>query len=508
MELSMRFFQTKIAERFPGATLTLASPRMPTFSASGIIIPGMTPSEDVVYIDLLSCDRRDLPTRVSVVTTETRVGLYECCNLIVLPDGTDLATVANLMSETFKRYFSWADAVHEAIAQNQGLQTIVDLTAPIVNNPMYIADSSFKMLASWSGEFAEVNPTWRYQQKYRYLPYQVMQALIDSGELDLLYNTPEAWLDDRSVGFPSLPFISKAIRKDGVHYGNFFIIALYDHLDHCDLEIADYLGSVFSSALYGDCNYLETSIFYHAHFLEDIIEGTLTDRQLMDDQLKTLHWGLDGDYLLALFDTSRDNDAIRHHMMSFLSTDLDAQCLGYHGNVLAIFNGYGNHMGEIDSRLRLVARDFNRKAATSERFVDFPQIGKYYLQVRFTLDIERDPDATGRPLAYHEVFLDHLVSELDGTMPVFASVTILEHYDEERGTEYCHTLHVWLTCERNTVKAASELYIHRNTLKNRLGHIQDIIGVDTDDFWVRERLLLSLHARLAWRGVGTDTSVG
>jgi hypothetical protein len=504
----MRFFQTKIAERFPDATLTLASPRMPTFSASGILTPDMTPSEKIIYIDLLPCPKRDLPAHVSIITTEARADLYEHCNLIVLPDGTDLTIVVNLMSETFRRYFGWADAVHEAITQNQGLQVIVDLTASIVNNPLYIADSSFKMLASWSGEFAEVNPTWRYQQEYRYLPYQVMQALIDSGELDLIYNTPEAWLDDHSVGFPSLPFISKAIRKDGIHYGNLFIIALYNHLDHCDLEIADCLGTMFSSALCGNRNYLETSIFYHAHFLEDIIEGTLTDRQLMNDQLKTLHWGLEGDYLLALFDTSQDNDAIRHHMMALLSTDLNAQCLSYHGNVLAIFNGYRNHMDEISSRLRLVARDFSRKVATSERFIDFPQIGKYYLQVRFSLDIERSSNAAGRILSYHEVFLDHLVSELDSTIPVFASITLLERHDEEHGTEYCHTLHVWLAHERNTVKAASELYVHRNTLKNRLGHIQDIIGVDTDDFWVRERLLLSLHTLLAQKGVEADASRG
>jgi len=501
MKLSMRFSQTRIAERFPGAIVALNDSPMPAFSASGVITPTTKPADEVVYIDLLPFKVRTLPPRASVITTESRADLFERCNLIVLPDGTDLAAVADLVSETFTRYFGWADAVYAAIAKNEDLQTIIDLTAALVNNPMYIADSSFKMLASWGGEFNEINPTWRYQQKYHYLPYQVMQALVDSGELDLIHDTPSAWLDDHSIGFTSLPFISKAIRKDGTHYGNFFIIELYRHLDACDVEIADYLGDVLSSALYGNRNYLETSTFYHAHFLEDVIEGTLTDRTLVTEQLTALHWTLTGDYLLALFDTAKDNDAIRHHMMALLSTDLDVQCIDYRGDVLAIASDCAGRVEKIEARLKQVARDFNRDAAVSERFVDFLQIGGYYQQARFTLDAVAGAEVHGRLLVYRDMVLDHITGKLDEILPVFAPVTLLDRYDRAHGTEYCRTLYVWLACERNTVKAASVLYIHRNTLKNRLEHIQEIAPTDTDDLRVRMRYLLSLHELPVCKGI-------
>ena len=61
------------------------------------------------------------------------------------------------------------------------------------------------------------------------------------------------------------------------------------------------------------------STLYHAHFLEDLIEGTMTDKRIMTDQLRALHWEVEGDYQLAIFDTSGDNDAIRHHMMALLT---------------------------------------------------------------------------------------------------------------------------------------------------------------------------------------------
>lgn len=492
MQLSMRFFYTKIAETVPGANLLLAG-TMPAFSSSGIVTPGTTVSSDIIYIDLLPYDPRQLPAHASLVTTETRSDLFERCNMIVLPDGADLAAVADLISETFTHYFGWADKIYAAIAENRDLQTIIDLTAPIIDNPIYIADSSFKMLASWGGEFGEMNPTWRYQQKYRYLPYQVMQNLIDAGEVKRLYDTPEAWLVTNSSGFESLPFISKAIRRNGVHYGNFFIIALNRHLCACDIEIADYLGDVLSTALVGNLNYLQTSRFYHEHFLGDIVEGTLTNRQLISDQLKALGWELEGDYVLALFDTSQDNDAIRHHMMAFLTTGLDGKCLSYHGDVLAIMNRCGQRMSRIEARIGQVARDFNRTAAMSERFVDFAELGSHYQQARFALAEKSGPENAGRLFFYRDAFLDHLVTKLKDDLPIFAPVFLLRRHDESQGTEYCHTLYVWLVHERNTVHAAEALFIHRNTLKNRLERIQEIIAVDTDDIRVRLRLLLSLY---------------
>lgn len=494
MKLSLRFFFTKIAKKYPGTMLSSYTDTAPNFSSLGILTKDMELSEEVLYVDLLTIPQEDLPSNASVITTQDRSSLFAQCNLIVVPYGVDLAAITQLVSHTFTHYFGWADTIYEAIAQNRGLDTIVNLTANIVQNPLYIADSSFKMLASWGGDFMEINPTWRYQEKYRYLPYQVMQNLIESEELEKLYNTPHAWKIDNSKGFSALPFISKAIRMDGVHYGNFYIIELYDLLDDCDLEIADYLGTVLSTALYGNLNYLRTSTLYHAHFLADIIEGTLTDRQIMLDQLRALHWDIEGDYLVGLIGSAEDNDAIRHHMMALLNSDLGAQCLYYQDNVLAIINNASRDYKRITTRLQQVGRDFNRTVAVSECFSDFSEISKYYQQAHYALEYSDPVTDKGHTLFYDAVSLDHLITACKEDIAPYAPADKLVSYDKEHHTEYAHTLLTWLMLERNGIKAAKDLYIHRNTLGNRLAHIADITGVNLDDFFVRTRMLIALYA--------------
>lgn len=493
MKLSLKFFYTKIGAKIPGATLRILPNQEPKFSALGIITDSAEVSEDIVYIDLFGASGEVLPEGASVITMESSAQKFKQCNLITVPDGTDLAQVTQMVSHIFTRYFGWAEAVYGAITKNMDLQTIIDLTTPIIQNPIYIADSSFKMLASWGGDFMEVNPTWRYQQRYHYLPYQVLQGLIETGELYKLQQLPQAWRIENSAGFTALPYISKAIRKDGMHYGNFFIIELYGLLDACDLEIADYLGEVLSTALSGNLNYLETSTLYHAHFLQDIVEGTLTDKQIMLDQLRALGWLLEGDYLVCLIDIAEDNDAIRHHMMALLVTGLEAQCLSYQGNIMAIINNATPHKATIVSRLRQLGRDFNRTIALSETFSDFSQIGMFYQQTLYLLN-SSTATAKGSFLLYDDVSLDHLIDMSKDNVAPYTPVSKLFSHDKQHRTEFCHTLMAWLMLERNSAKTAKELYIHRNTLNNRLARIGEIVDINLEDPAVRIRTLLSLYA--------------
>ena len=54
----------------------------------------------------------------------------------------------------------------------------------------------------------------------------------------------------------------------------------------------------------------------------------------------------------------------------------------------------------------------------------------------------------------------------------------------------------YLVCERNAVTTADSLFVHRNTLRNRLSKIDEIIGVNLDNRDERMHLLISLNMLL------------
>ncbi len=65
--------------------------------------------------------------------------------------------------------------------------------------------------------------------------------------------------------------------------------------------------------------------------------------------------------------------------------------------------------------------------------------------------------------------------------PLEAAVTRLSEIDAQRGSQLFRTLEVYLEHQGNARKASAALFIHRNTLRQRLRRISDLIGIDVRD---------------------------
>lgn len=71
----------------------------------------------------------------------------------------------------------------------------------------------------------------------------------------------------------------------------------------------------------------------------------------------------------------------------------------------------------------------------------------------------------------------------------------LENSDTLHGTELLKTLEKYLECDKNLTDSAKELYIHRNTLTNRLERIHDITNLDFSNRELLFGLRLALRQR-------------
>lgn len=59
---------------------------------------------------------------------------------------------------------------------------------------------------------------------------------------------------------------------------------------------------------------------------------------------------------------------------------------------------------------------------------------------------------------------------------------ILKAYDEKNTTELYRTLFTYLQMNQNIVHTAQKLFVHRNTLMNRIVRIQELTGIDLVNF--------------------------
>ena len=65
--------------------------------------------------------------------------------------------------------------------------------------------------------------------------------------------------------------------------------------------------------------------------------------------------------------------------------------------------------------------------------------------------------------------------------------------DQVKGTDYLSTLSVYFDCGGDLTTAAKKLFLHRNTLKYRLGRIRELTGLNLEDSV--ERLVAQLQVR-------------
>ncbi|WFR55554.1 PucR family transcriptional regulator ligand-binding domain-containing protein [Anaerocolumna sp. AGMB13025] len=72
------------------------------------------------------------------------------------------------------------------------------------------------------------------------------------------------------------------------------------------------------------------------------------------------------------------------------------------------------------------------------------------------------------------------------------ALQILLNYDRINQTNYVQTLRFYLADSCNASKTASRLFIHRHTLQKRLEKINDLCGINPDDYYARLYMSISL----------------
>ena len=88
-------------------------------------------------------------------------------------------------------------------------------------------------------------------------------------------------------------------------------------------------------------------------------------------------------------------------------------------------------------------------------------------------------------------FMHYGTSRIDGRHLCHPGVVQLYIYDSKNNTNLLETLRAYLDCGGNAVLTAQKLYLHRNTLYQRLKKINGIIHTNLDNANVRLFIMMS-----------------
>ena len=99
----------------------------------------------------------------------------------------------------------------------------------------------------------------------------------------------------------------------------------------------------------------------------------------------------------------------------------------------------------------------------------------------------------GEEIALHQLLLAGVPEELRRSLRRRLLGPVLD-YDAEHRSDLVGTLRVFLDCSGSWTTAAARLHVHVNTLRYRVGRVEDLLGVDLSNFTERVDLYLALQS--------------
>ena len=253
--------------------------------------------------------------------------------------------------------------------------------------------------------------------------------------------------------------------------------------------------------------YIETEYRFKSKIIGDLISGKIATRSQLNSLVKFYDWNLTRAFLPVIIklDMSKENQfQFQLHKISkisknfgkedtivanfdfgilllFPSLDLKRQCdlvksiLNKYSEVYPTANiGIGRAISDIlelpkGLREASLAADISEKIPTLGRIVDFEHLGIYKV-----LTLGNDDDIENK-----QDFAQENLSKLI-------------EYDKSNKTDLISTLQIFFVEGNNMRKAADKLFIHYNTMSNRLKLIESITGKDLSNPEVRLEVYVAL----------------
>ena len=417
---------------------------------------------------------------------------------IVVPNACDIGALLDYAITEVDRYRSWEDSMRESLIGNISLQNMLDITYEIIPRPMYIADSCWRMIARIDADMDEMSGIWHHQLQHGgYLPIETINALNETGEYERITNSTRAFSVETKAFV--IGFIAKTIRFAGKLLGYLFIVDLWHDLTPCDVEIADRFGNMLGSALGSrEGSILQVGSF-HKSMLDALLDQDHIEEKMVSNLLATtVGWKATGDFKIVVLRniaSEWDNPMVRMKAVGIITSGYDCYSEPYENMMVIIFSNAELDACDFNRHLRACAAKLKRPIFVSGRFsnfLDFPE------QFRRTCDIANRPEyATptdeGAVIDFDQNFQLHLARACANNLPKIFEVEQLHEHDSKHGTEYVKTLYTFLVNERNYVSASKALFLHKNTLRNRIEKINELIDIDLNDPLVRLRLIVTLN---------------
>lgn len=416
--------------------------------------------------------------------------LYEQTTFRIVYFGQEisLADLFNIAIENMTAIPQISAGMHvlmNALFSGKGLQHLVDTASDLFGNPVYVVDLQHKYLSISSGVFPENT----FHLKENESPY--------IGEEGILYIRKNRI--DEKVRKSKLPIyffnemvghgtLISAIHMDGIEIGHIMLQEAEHKFRESDTELLYNFSRLVSIELQKSSVFTDNKGVMYSYFLADLLKNPDSNITAVKKRLKTLGFKLKSNlYIMAIPASSYHTSNLKLEVIlqSIKNILVSSLYVIYENSIVFLisrdkYQGFSEY--ELD-RLRDFLDANHLKAGISNFFGSLEEVPRFYKQALDAVKLGTHMNDETSIYYYQDYYIYQMLrvfekEDKEIRYLIHPGLMQLYLYDQEKGTDFIHTLREYLICPGQPSVIAKNLHIHKNTLLYRMTKIKEITGCD------------------------------
>ena len=439
---------------------------------------------------------------------------------VIINENKDLSWLSNIVQKRFLQISEWVTKMQNALIENCGYQRLIDLCEPILTNSVLVFDSSYSLLA-YTRNFPCKERVNAALLERGYHTDETLQELRELGRFEI-YEREQGVIISAPGAIIPYELVSKWCR-----YGSELLLHVVMECSHTPLSLAavdlfevfmGYIEICFQRQQRTNPSHVYSSL------LHEMLYGELNSPFIIGERAKTSDIPFSG-YFNAYHFVFKDNSTvIVGRFVQELMTYLPKSKIVAHKYEVVALNAFDSSSIQKQSALYLAGLTplldkYSAVCGVSEVFTSLPELKNAYIQATRaqtigvqlrTLgniwDFNREMlmataiERSGNVFYYNDVYI-HLALHFaqSGTFNAFNNtfhnnaLKKLIEYDRENNTRLVQILYAHLASERRATASGKLLRMHRNNVLYHISRIEEITGINLDDYWARLKLMLAFH---------------
>ena len=379
--------------------------------------------------------------------------------------------------------------LYEELSLNKGIQHIVDVAFSLLNNPILVSDTSFKLHAH--SEHKDIDDVlWLEITQKGYHPKEYIDRLLKSDLPVTVFesNKPTIIQEPNS----KLRYISMKIDMGGKAIGFATILEYNRPFTDQDIKLAEVICKVLACEFSKNINLSQSRGLMYEYLIIELLDNAHMKKELIEERLQYINLKIK-ESIFVFVALLKSEYALNRVHLNYLCNELELvipnnKCILYQDRLVMIVSQHHNQRPFSDETFKILTRflEVNHLVGSiSRKFSNVCAIKEHYQQAcdAARIGMHLEPEKNYYEYAPYGIYNLLDITSNSRDLHNFCEPKLIEiiEYDNNHQTNYAHTLYTYLKANQDPVTTAHKLAIHRNTIDYRINKIASLFGISIKD---------------------------